>query len=436
VITSDRRKRLGFWRFSLIFLVLVLTFLPIGILTAISDSTPLVTESAKIDSNSAIKARRIAKQFYRGLMRPGSAPSSKVSLSENDLNEVLALAVRGIRAANAQVRIDSSGLTGNLSLHLPKNPFGDYINVTANVEPFSDGLKVSKLTVGDLELSGHILLGIAEVLLNRALEGEVLGTELLASMESLTVNHSRVTVVYHPVPNFRNKVNRLKQQVQFGEDNSQRVRSYYQQLCAFRQKGPTGGHTTLSSYLSHLFEVSGQLSLARGQAVEENRAALLALALFLGSDKFDTLIGALDDSTCRPALGYIGLANRNDLRLHFIFSAALQVISNSGVSFSIGEFKELLDTERGGSGFSFADLAADRAGIRFAEFAVDDAGASHLQQMAAEFSSETVFFPSISGLPEGIHQQEFERRGGIESEFYKKYLATIEQRIDQLPLYQ
>jgi len=91
--------------------------------------------------------------------------------------------------------------------------------------------------------------------------------------------------------------------------------------------------------------------LASGQAAEENRATLLALAVFLGPDKFDTFIGALDGSTCRPARVYIGLANRNDLRLHFIFSAALQVTSNSGVSFSIGEFKELLDTERGGSGF-------------------------------------------------------------------------------------
>ena len=123
------------------------------------------TESAKIDASSAIKARRIAKQFCRGLMRPASAPSSTVSLSESDLNEVLALAVRGIRAANAQVRIDSNGLTGNLSLHLPQNPFGDYINVTANIELFNDGLKVSKLTVGDLKLSGRILLGIAESLL-------------------------------------------------------------------------------------------------------------------------------------------------------------------------------------------------------------------------------------------------------------------------------
>ncbi len=432
---AGRKKRFGFWHTSLILIVLAVIFLPIGLLCAISDSRPLVTESAKINSNSAIKARRIAKQFYRGLMRPASVPSSKITLSEVDLNEVLALTVRGIRATKAQARINSDGLTGNITLHLPQNPFGDYINVAAIIEPFNDGLKVSKLTVGDLNISGQLLLTIIESVLNRALEGETLGSELLASIESLSVDHSKLTVVYHPVSNFRHKVKRLKAQVQFGEDDSQRVRGYYQQLCLFRQQAPKGGYNALSPYLSHIFHYAQQQSVESEQPAEENRAAVLALALFLGSNRFDTLIGALDRSTCRPARGYIGLANRNDLRLHFIFSAALQVISSSGVSFSIGEFKELLDSERGGSGFSFADLAADRAGIRFAEFAVDEDSARQLQKMSEEFAKETVFFPSISGLPEGIHQQEFERRGGIESEFYKKHLATIEQRIDRLVLY-
>jgi len=68
--------------------------------------------------------------------------------------------------------------------------------------------------------------------------------------------------------------------------------------------------------------------------------------------------------------------------------------------------------------------------------AVDDSSAEQLQQTASELAKETVFFPSISGLPEGIGQQEFERQGGIESEFYKKHLADIERRIDRLPLYQ
>lgn len=429
----------GFWRISIVLLLLIFIALPVVLLTAISDSKALVTQTARVDSNSAIKARYIAKQLYLGLTSKAADSSATIRLSEDELNEALALAVRGIPSTKSRARIDAGKLLAELTLRLPSNPLGEYLNVTAVIEPFSDGLQISQLRVGNLNLSGRILLGVVETLLNRALQGEALGSELMAAVESLHINESRITLVYHPVANFRSKLKQLKTQLQLGEDDSYRVREYYLQLCQFRQQGPSEGYEALSAYLSHIFTYAGQQSNNIEQAVAENQAALLAMALFLGSERFDALIGALNWETrkrCRSPDGYIGLANRNDLRLHFVFSAALQVIANSGISFSIGEYKELLDTEQGGSGFSFADLAADRAGIRFAEFAVDKSSAVQLQNRANKLSHEGLFFPSISALPEGIEQQDFERRGGIESDFYRQYLAVIERRIEQLPLYQ
>jgi hypothetical protein len=172
--------------------------------------------------------------------------------------------------------------------------------------------------------------------------------------------------------------------------------------------------------------------------VEENKAGLLALAIYLGSANFNSVVGAIDKETlriCKSSGSHIVLANRSDLRLHFIYSAALKVISSSELSFTLGEFKELLDSQKGGSGFSFSDLAADRAGIRFAELALDSSGALRIQRMAADLTQEEVFLPSISGLPEEIPQHLFEKRGGIESDYYRKYLAIINVRIDKLTLY-
>ncbi len=37
------------------------------------------------------------------------------------------------------------------------------------------------------------------------------------------------------------------------------------------------------------------------------------------------------------------LANRKDLSLHFIFSAAIKLLSEQGISVAVGEFKELMD---------------------------------------------------------------------------------------------
>lgn len=419
-----------------IVLVLFLLLTPLGVLIIVSEADALVTTKAPVDVDSAVNARRIAKQFYRGLMRSPTAPASQITLSEQDINGIIALAIRGISAVKGHTEISNSGLEGKFSLKVANNPFGEFINVTARIVPSTQGLVVDKLSVGGLKLSGKFLFSLVESVLNWTLDGEKLGTELLSTVESVTITDSVLTLAYRPIENFSQKLTKLKGQVQFGPNDTEVVRVYYQQLCHFQKHSSKQNNRSMGAYLSHTFDFAQQRSEQNNDAAEENRAALLALAIFMGSEKFDTFIGALDQTTCKPAKGYISVADRNDLRLHFIFSAALQVIANSGVSFSIGELKELLDSRGGGSGFSFADLAADRAGIRFAELAIDDAGAKHLQKMAAELTKEAVFFPTIADLPEGIRQQEFEQQGGIESEFYNKHLAIIEQRIDTLKLFQ
>jgi len=435
---KSRGRKPGFWIISTTFLVLILLIIPVGLLISISSPQALVVKTSQVDVDSAVSARRTARQFYRGLIRP-LGQHSTITLSEAELNDLIALASRGIDGLKGKVRLSPTGFSIDFTVDMPQNPFGQYINLTATIVPSSEGLVVNHLAIGNLPISGEWLISLVEVVLNRVLKDEQLGTELLSSIESVAVNSTELTLVYHTVPDFRRKLAKLKRGVSFIRDDSERVKHYYQDLCRFHHEGGLGNRVSLGVYLSHSFADAAQRSQENDEADEENKAALLALAIFLGSEKFNTVIGALDESmlkNCQPWGSQVVLANRNDLRLHFVFSAALKVISSSGISFSIGEFKELLDTERGGSGFSFADLAADRAGIRFAEFAVDDASAEQLQIMAAELAKEKAFFPLISGLPEGIGQQEFEGRGGIESEFYRKYLSDIERRIDRLQLYQ
>jgi hypothetical protein len=118
--------------------------------------------------------------------------------------------------------------------------------------------------------------------------------------------------------------------------------------------------------------------------------------------------------------------------LHFVVSAGLEVLANSGVSFTAGEFKELLDSA-GRSGFSFADLAADRAGLRFAALATEPATARHVQQILRQIVDETTYFPSIEGLPEGLSQQEFEEiYKDVDSAMYRSLLDEIDRRIEAL----
>jgi len=410
----------------------------------ISDSYALVEETANVDTDSAVKAKKIAKQLYGDLTSPSSSQRSGLTISQHEINGIIALAMRGFKGLKGRVNVTPIGIKGAFTLYVPQNPFGDYINLVITIDPSPSGLVINNISIGDLEIPGTFALSVAEVLLNKLSNGEMIGTSLINAIESIQVKNSKLHLVYRPVAGLRQAINRTKGQVKKIRDDlallgdPEIVRLYYQTLCEFQKKIGGFGNVSLGYYLSNAFSFAKKRSLAGGKPDEENQAALLALAIFLGSANFDSVVGAIDKKTfrrCPPAKNHIVLADRDDLRLHFIFSAALKIISDSGLSFAIGEFKELLDSQQGGSGFSFVDLTADRAGIRFAELALDNSSALRIQQMASKLTEEEIFFPSISALPEGIPQQVFAARGGIESDYYKKYLATINARIDNLPLY-
>ncbi len=441
---KQRSYKPGFWTVSSILIILIFIVIPLITLTYISDSYALVEETENVDTDSAVKVKKIAKQLYGDLINPSSSQRSEITISQNEINGIIALAMRGFKGFKGRVNVTPIGIKGAFTFYVPKNPLGNYINLAITIDPSPRGLVVNNVSIGSLEISGRFALSAAETLLNILLSEERIGTSLINAIKSVQVSNSKLHLVYHPVVGLRQAINKTKGKVKEIRDDlallgdPKIVRLYYQTLCEFHEKINGIGDVSLGYYLSSAFSFAEKRSFAGENPDEENQAALLALAIFLGSANFDSVVGAIDKETfqrCPPIEDHIVLADRDDLRLHFIFSAALKIISDSGLSFAIGEFKELLDSQQGGSGFSFVDLAADQAGIRFAELALDDSSALRIQRMASELTEENIFFPSITALPEGISQQVFDARGGIGSHYYKEHLATINARINNLPLY-
>ena len=88
-----------------------------------------------------------------------------------------------------------------------------------------------------------------------------------------------------------------------------------------------------------------------------------------------------------PKRRTVTLQGRVDWAQHFIISAALTLVGGDIISDAIGLFKEVEDS-RIGSGFSFADLAADKAGTRFGGYATSVRQASELQERLAVIPRE------------------------------------------------
>lgn len=176
---------------------------------------------------------------------------------------------------------------------------------------------------------------------------------------------------------------------------------------------------------------------SKDDEVRHNRAAILALGIMIGHERIARYVDIdPEGDLVRAAVALragTSLRGREDWPRHYALSAALGVLGGPYTSDAAGLLKEQLDALTQGSGFSFADLAADRAGIRLAVAATRSATAARALQarMRSGFRVDD-FLPPLADLPENLTLEQFHRAyGRIGSASYRKMVSDIERRIDQ-----
>ncbi len=131
-------------------------------------------------------------------------------------------------------------------------------------------------------------------------------------------------------------------------------------------------------------------------------------------------------------IGEPTVRGRRDLAQHFFVSCYLTATMGGEASNAAGVAKELVDSNTT-SGFSFADLAADRAGVRFAEGVMSRRFPLHLVGQAFSMAS---FMPEVKDLPEGLSATDVASQYGTAGDpRFQKRLYEIDQRIQLLPPY-
>lgn len=131
-------------------------------------------------------------------------------------------------------------------------------------------------------------------------------------------------------------------------------------------------------------------------------------------------------------LGHPTMRDRPDLVKHFFVSAHLAATMGGSAARGMGLMKETLDAQ-GGSGFSFADMAANRAGIVFAEKLL--ANELTLDELTNSFVVGN-FIPEIGELVEGLQGGDLQSHLKKAETTLTAELDQIEQRILDLPIYQ
>jgi hypothetical protein len=208
--------------------------------------------------------------------------------------------------------------------------------------------------------------------------------------------------------------------------------------------GANGPYRRVGDNLTVYYIRAGAAAARRLPAEQAAPAFLLALGIALDDSlllRQSLVTGALwrkvetDGERLRRlrVLGEPTLYGRHDLAQHFAVSAALTASSGAAAAETAGILKEMLDARAGGSGFSFADLAADFSGIAFARRLL--AQPSVLASIEQSFTP-TDYALSPTGLAEGLSAAGFARQyGSIQDARFRRMLAYIRRRIHALPGY-
>jgi hypothetical protein len=341
--------------------------------------------------------------------------------------------VLGPDRARLAVSLDGPDHAGaQMSLRLPL--VDRWLNVSAStrlrVEKGRLELEAPAMRIGAFVVP-ELLLAAGTPAVELALQNDRHLRPALASTEELAIERDRANVTYRRLETPPGFVSRLL----WGEASHEAVRGSvraHARRVLDAAPGLPRGDARFGEVLEIAFASARERS-AGGSAVGENRAAILALGLLLGHPRIEGFVGdVLDEGDRMRAERLEGarLRGRADWSRHYLVSAALTVLSAEAPSNAVGLLKEELDAA-GGSGFSFGDLLADRAGTTFAVAATrDEAAARALQDRLAAGFVLPEFFPEAADLPEDLQDAELQARyGGVGGAGYAGVVDEIEQRL-------
>ncbi len=426
----------GFLRLIAWLLVIGVIASPLVVAALTLQRYPLVAENSPILMRDVEDAKALKARYDPRLM-PANM-TTEVVATEAELNTVLSAGLTAFPRIKGRIEVTRSTITalGTFALPIPDFPFGHYLNIRASVGPSATGFDVKSLSIGHLPLpAGLVKPAIAAVI--NVMIGADKGKEMIASVRSLRITGNTVTVAFRPPPTLVADVKTAaRRAIQVAGMST--IRAYYVKLVQLGQDFGYGRKVSLAEFMGPTFALAKSRSLL-GNPVEENRALILALAIYFGDSHFEQLLsdvkrGGLEN--IQPSIDHVYIQGRNDWVQHFITSAGLQVAGGTGFANELGEAKELSDSQ-GSEGFSFGDLAADHTGVRLGEVAVaSDASARKLQVALANSTSEGRFFPKITDFPEDLKEAEFRARyGDVNSAAYRKQVKEIDDRIARIPLY-
>lgn len=422
------------WLFLLCFLFGVL----LGALAINSlDDNATVSQQEELTSKDIQRVKRFILKNDPQKLRLGETANTQVS--QLDLNLVLNYVLQKTPGhfksrVNSNIILHDEQAIVQISVHLPNNPFGKYINIGATLESESfqqnsDVVKLMSLSFGSLELPAIIAKPLAEYAHKILQNNYVEYNQLSQSLQNIVFEKNQLTVKYILDKNAVNSIKTQLSSLVISDELKEALIAQTNNLSKISYQ--LGARPGLNDLIRPMFKLAENRS-KENDPIIENKAVFITLGAYSLNKNISKLFDEKYQKPIKPRKIY--LIKRHDLSKHLLISAAITSMADSSLAETIGLEKEVNDAD-GGSGFSFTDLAADHAGIRLAEYAIENEKQARLiQKKLAKVTYETDYMPLINNLPEGLNQQQF-NNDYLNTAAYKTTELMIKQRIDQLVIY-
>jgi hypothetical protein len=415
-------------RFFFKLILLILFGLPLTLAAAVFlavDTQPTIERAAEVTPSSIERAKRILGQNDPRKLKPGERRT--VTVSSGDLDLAANYLAHRYGGGSARVVLQNGSARFGASLTVPRLPVSLYLNLDATLVEQTPLPQLEALRVGRLPVPSWIVhWAIANG--PRALGFNVETESWNKIIRQMVIRERSIAVTYE----WQENTLKSLRAIVIPPADRKRIAIYQDLLVSVSQKYERRT-ISLVDLLVPFFQLARERT-PHSDAIDENRAAILVLAFYVNGKSFEQVLPELK-SRQPQAQPQVLLNQRDDFAKHFIVSAAFAASSGSPLADAVGLYKEIADS-RGGSGFSFNDIAADRAGVRFGESAAKSAMAKQLQAKVGAGIIESDLMPATADLPEFMPETEFKRRfGGVDGVEYKKMMAEIERRVAALPLY-
>jgi hypothetical protein len=350
----------------------------------------------------------------------GDGTPRRVVVDARQLDALAALAAHGLPGTRADIDLGDGRAGLTLSRRLASRT---WVNIAAVVRPSGPGFPDVALRIGSLPLPERTArLGVELVRRWSAREGVTLPpVDAMVGDVRITprLAAARVALPRSGVRLVRRWFGSGGEAVPLDE-----VRAVYGRLLALGAANPA---PDLATHVRRAFSTP---------AVADNRAVFVALAMYAVDPRARRLVESLGIiPPCLPTPPVVRLAGRDDLAKHWALSAALASAVDPQFGRAMGEWKELDDSLPGGSGFSFVDLAADRAGLRAARRAADPATAAAMRERLGRAGDGDLLPRSVLALPEGLTEAQFAARyRSLDAVAYAAAVRTIDARLAATPL--